>query len=146
MVFNSAFKGIKDGWVGPKAVMVTSDKDLLTLRGIKSCPAWPQPNSPYCAIPAPNVILHLQYYPSAGYVSSHGIPSTHVFVWPISLTKTHQLTFWCRNYFFNFSTPVYKMWIIQEQNVRIMKQTAFWKEKKGEYIPCLKHSVPIFVE
>jgi len=28
-----------------------------------------------------------------------------------------------------------------------MKQTAFWKRKKnGEYIPCLKYSVPIFVE
>jgi len=30
--------------------------------------------------------------------------------------------------------------------VRIMKQTAFWWEKNGEYIPCLKYSVPIFVE
>jgi len=31
--------------------------------------------------------------------------------------------------------------------VRIMKQTAFLKEKKnGEYIPCLKYSVHIFVE
>ena len=31
--------------------------------------------------------------------------------------------------------------------VRIMKQTAFSREKKnGEYIPCLKYSVPIFVE
>ena len=29
--------------------------------------------------------------------------------------------------------------------VRIMKQTAFWK-KNGEYTPCLKYSVPIFVE
>ena len=29
---------------------------------------------------------------------------------------------------------------------RIMKQTAFWREKIGEYIPCLKYSVPIFVE
>ena len=28
-----------------------------------------------------------------------------------------------------------------------MKQTAFWGEKKtGEYIPCLKYSVPVFVE
>jgi len=39
------------------------------------------------------------------------------------------------------------MWIIQEPNMlRIMKQTAFWREKNGEYIPCLKYSVPIFVE
>jgi len=30
--------------------------------------------------------------------------------------------------------------------VRIMKQTAFWKEKNGQYIPCLNYSVPIFVE
>jgi len=27
-----------------------------------------------------------------------------------------------------------------------MKQTAFWREKNGEYIPRLKYSVPIFVE
>ena len=30
--------------------------------------------------------------------------------------------------------------------VRIMKQTAFWREKNGEYMPCLKYSVAIFVE
>jgi len=30
--------------------------------------------------------------------------------------------------------------------VKIMKQNAFWREKKGEHIPCLKYSVPIFVE
>ena len=31
---------------------------------------------------------------------------------------------------------------------RIMKETPFLrqKEKNGEYIPCLKYSVPIFVE
>ena len=56
------------------------------------------------------------------------------------------LTFWHRNYFFNFSTPC-----IQNVNktgtkyVRIMKQTAFWRERDGEYIPCLKYSVTIFV-
>jgi len=27
-----------------------------------------------------------------------------------------------------------------------MKQAAFWWEKKGEYIPYLKYSVPKFVE
>ena len=57
------------------------------------------------------------------------------------------LTFWRQNYFLNFSTPC-----IQNMNntgtkyVRIMKQTAFWREKKGDSIPCLKYSVPIFVE
>jgi len=31
--------------------------------------------------------------------------------------------------------------------VRIMKQTAFWRGGKNEeYTPCLKYSVPIFVE
>jgi len=32
--------------------------------------------------------------------------------------------------------------------VRIMKQTAFGRERKknGEYIPCLKYSAPVFVE
>ena len=30
--------------------------------------------------------------------------------------------------------------------VRIMKQTAFWREKNGAYTPCLKYSVPILVE
>ena len=34
----------------------------------------------------------------------------------------------------------------QTKYVRSMKQTAFWREKNGEYIPCLKYSVPIFVE
>jgi hypothetical protein len=30
--------------------------------------------------------------------------------------------------------------------VRIMKKNAFGRGKNGEYTPCLKHSVPIFVE
>ena len=30
--------------------------------------------------------------------------------------------------------------------VRIMKQTAFWGEKNGEYVPSLKYSVSIFFE
>ena len=30
--------------------------------------------------------------------------------------------------------------------VRIMKKTAFWRGNNGEYILCLKYSVPIFVE
>ena len=62
-----------------------------------------------------------------------------------SLPTLNCLTFWRRNYLILAHTA-YKMWIIQEPNVRIMKQTAFWREKNGEYIPCLKYSVPIFVE
>ena len=32
------------------------------------------------------------------------------------------------------------------KQVSIMKQTAFWSEKNGEYRACLKYSVPIFFE
>ena len=32
------------------------------------------------------------------------------------------------------------------KEVSIMKQTAFWREKHGEYKTCLKYSVPTFVE
>ena len=58
------------------------------------------------------------------------------------------LTFWRRNYFFNFSTHC-----IQNVNntgtkyIRNMKQTAFWRGKKQKvYIMLKKYSVPIFVE
>ena len=34
----------------------------------------------------------------------------------------------------------------ETKQVRIMKQTAFWRGKNGEYTPCLKYSVPVFVE
>ena len=61
--------------------------------------------------------------------------------------KWTSLTLWRWNYFFSFSTPC-----IQNVNntgtkqVSILKQTAFWREKKGEYRACLKYSVTIFVE
>ena len=50
-------------------------------------------------------------------------------------------------FFLNFSTPC-----IQNVNntgtkqASIMKQTAFWRGKNGEYRACLKYSVPTFVE
>ena len=57
------------------------------------------------------------------------------------------LSFWHRNYFFNFSTPVYTMWIIQEPNtLELWNKLHFEEEKNGEYITCLKYSVSIFVE
>ena len=59
------------------------------------------------------------------------------------------LTFWRRELFFFLilAHPVYKTWIKKEpNNVRIMKQTAFCSGKNGEYIPCLKYLVPVFVE
>jgi hypothetical protein len=32
------------------------------------------------------------------------------------------------------------------KQVSVMKETAFRREKKGDYRACLKYSVPIFVE
>jgi hypothetical protein len=50
-------------------------------------------------------------------------------------------------FFFNFSTPVYKMWIIQEPNtLELWNKLHFEEEKNGGYIPCLKYSVPVFDE
>ena len=45
------------------------------------------------------------------------------------------LAFWRRNYyFFNFSTPVYKMWIIQEPNMLELWNKLHFEEKKTERI------------
>jgi len=41
---------------------------------------------------------------------------------------------------------IYNMNNTGTKYVRIMNQTAFCKGKNGEHIPCLKYSVPIFVE
>ena len=41
---------------------------------------------------------------------------------------------------------IYNMNNTGTKYVRIMKPTAFWRGKNGEYIPCLKYSVPIFIE
>ena len=46
------------------------------------------------------------------------------------ITFTGSLTFWGRNYFFNFSTPVYKMWIIQEPNTLELWNKLHLKRKK----------------
>jgi len=41
-------------------------------------------------------------------------------------------------FFFNFSSPCIKnVNNTGTRYVRIMKQTAFWREKNGEYTPCL---------
>ena len=40
------------------------------------------------------------------------------------------LTFWSRNYFFNFSTPVYKMWITQEPNKLELWNKLHFEEEK----------------
>ena len=45
-----------------------------------------------------------------------------------------ELTLWRRNYFFNFSTPVYKMWIIQEPNKLALWNKLHFEEEKTESI------------
>ena len=48
------------------------------------------------------------------------------------------LTFWSRNFFFNFSTP--SIWNVNNTGnkyARIMKQIAFWRGKNGEYTSLL---------
>ena len=44
------------------------------------------------------------------------------------------LTFWRQNYFLNFSTPVYKMWIIQEPNTLELWNKLHFEEIKTEII------------
>jgi len=48
-------------------------------------------------------------------------------------------TFWRRNYFFNCSTPVYKMWIIQEPNtLELWNKLHFEERKKRRVYTMLK--------
>jgi len=50
-------------------------------------------------------------------------------------------------FFLILAHPVYKMWIIQEPNmVELWNKLHFEEKKNGQYIPCLKYSVTIFVE
>jgi hypothetical protein len=50
-------------------------------------------------------------------------------------------------FFLILAHPVYKMWIIHEPNtLGLWNKLHLQEEKNGEYIPCLKYSVPIFVE
>jgi len=50
-------------------------------------------------------------------------------------------------FFFILAHPVYKMWIIQEPNtLELWNKLHFEERKNREYTPCLKYSVPIFVE
>jgi len=57
------------------------------------------------------------------------------------------LIFWRRNYFFLIlAHPVHKMWIIREPNTLELWNKLHFEGKNWEYIPCLKYSIPIFVE
>jgi len=68
--------------------------------------------------------------------------------WRLLGTKWYYcLTFGRRNYFFLIlAHPVYKMWIKQESNTLELWNKLHLNRKNGEYISCLKYSVPIFVE
>ena len=49
-------------------------------------------------------------------------------------------------FFFNFSTPVFKMWVIQKPNKVALWNKRHFEEKNGDYTACLTYSVRIFVE
>ena len=49
-------------------------------------------------------------------------------------------------FFLILAHPVYKMEIMQEPNtLELWNKLYFEDDKNGEYIPCLKNLVPIFV-
>jgi len=54
-------------------------------------------------------------------------------VW-LAIGYTDLLTFWTPNYFFNFSTPVYIMRIIQEPNTIELWNKLHFEEEKTESI------------
>jgi len=50
-------------------------------------------------------------------------------------------------FFLILAHSVYKMWIIQEPNtLELLNKLHFEEKKNKESIPCLKYSVPKFVE
>jgi len=55
------------------------------------------------------------------------------------------LTFRSRNYFFNFSTPVHKMWIIQEPNMLELWNKQHFEEEKTDSIHHLMCGWPCIV-
>jgi hypothetical protein len=64
-----------------------------------------------------------------------------------ALRTGHLYPFGARIIFLILAHTVYKMLIIQESNTLEYETNCILKRKKnGEYIPCLKYSVPIFVE
>jgi len=94
-------------------------------------------------------LIYISEVLSSGHGSGSGNFGRKVF-WTV-LNPSSQipgyLTLWGRNYFFNFSTLC--IWNVNNtgmKEVSIVKQTAFWREKNGEYRACLKYSVPIVVE
>ena len=60
----------------------------------------------------------------------------HYIDWPFGTGVLH----------LNFSTPVYKMWIIQETKKVALWNKRHFEEKNGECAACFKYSVLIFVE
>ena len=57
------------------------------------------------------------------------------------------LTLWHLNFLYNFSTPVFKMWILQEpKRIGLWNKGHLEEKKNGECAACLKYSVSIFVE
>ena len=63
-----------------------------------------------------------------------------------STPSSHKINLWRRIFFSNFSTPVFKMWVIRKPNKVALWNKRHFEEKNGDYTACLKYSVRIFVE
>ena len=59
-------------------------------------------------------------------------------VWLCHSSGTEDLTFWRRIFFSNFSTPVFKMWIIQKPNKVALWNKRHFEEKKWRLHSMLK--------
>ena len=72
---------------------------------------------------------------------------SHAVLMQIEILCRHAVfIFWRRNNFFFCTFCKQNVNNTGTKQVRIMKQTAFYRDKYGEYTQCLKYSVIIFVE
>ena len=67
---------------------------------------------------------------------------------PLFFLISHEINLLAPELFFLIlAHSVYKMWIIQDTNkLELWNKLHFKERKNGEYTPCLKYSVPTFVE
>jgi hypothetical protein len=49
-----------------------------------------------------------------------------------TVIPVNTLTLWCQNFILHFSTPVFKMWIIQEANKVALWNKRHFEEKETE--------------
>ena len=88
----------------------------------------------HCATAVPTACWIIPvYFPSFTIINQLNPPVTKLLCL-YKLQANATLTLWRRNYFFNLSTPVCKMWIIQEPNKLALWNILHFEEKKTESI------------